>query len=294
MAEVVLGTVASAAGLSGLTIQLLESGRKIESFYDDVKDPPEDLKHLQGRLNTLAVLLQTIRSSENMMQLLTRSPQFEQCMTSCQAASEEVKLFANRLESGMIKNKRWGAIKCVLKKDDLVKLDKRLERAISLLHLCCSLHGIELFQTILQAVQSLQVLVQLPQAATLAVSTPTPGRISSTLVSMSSSSWQDENDVEEIPRTFEDNRFRTASVIRKKKPRLHLPFFFYNKIWEFQYRHSISGWDVKLTSRRIVPSGSDILTRAAKADLEGVKALLMTNQASIFDEDEYGRNTISV
>lgn len=136
-----LGTVASAAGLAGLTIQLLESGKKLKAFYDDVKDAPEDLKHLQERLNTLAILLQEIRSSENITQLVTNSPHFEQCITSCQAAAKEVKLFVDRLERGMARNKRWGAIKSVLKKDDFEKLDKRLEKAISLLHLCCSLHG---------------------------------------------------------------------------------------------------------------------------------------------------------
>lgn len=141
MAEVLLGTVASAAGLASLAVQLVESGKKLKAFYDDVKDAPEDLKRVQEHLSTLAMLLNAVRSNEMMISVLTNSAQFEHCMRSCEVAAKEVLLLVKKLEAGMKKSKRWGAIKSVLKKDDLKKLDERLEKAIGLLHLSCSLHG---------------------------------------------------------------------------------------------------------------------------------------------------------
>lgn len=128
----------------------------------------------------------------------------------------------------------------------------------------------------------------------LTISTPTPSHISSVPVPQRSSRRQDESDVEEIPRTSKDNRFRTATVMHRKKTRLRLPFFFVNKIWEVEYSRSISGWDAKFRARRDVALDCALFRLAWNADVEGVKALLLSNQASIYDEDEHGCNAISV
>jgi len=53
MAEVVLGVVASGAGLASLAIQLFESAKKLKSFRDVVKNAPDLLDELILDLETM-------------------------------------------------------------------------------------------------------------------------------------------------------------------------------------------------------------------------------------------------
>lgn len=141
MAEIVFGTVASVAGLASLALQLVESGKKLKDFYDGVKEAPSSLEHLLEHLNTLDVLIQEIVTAEEKHNFLTNGAGFVKCIRICQDAALEALSLLKRLEAAMEKNKRWGGIKMVLKKDAIDKLDKRLDRALNLLHFSCTVNG---------------------------------------------------------------------------------------------------------------------------------------------------------
>ena len=61
MAEV-LGVVAGGAGLLSLSIQLLESAKKLKNFNDSVRNAPERLVTLGFELETLSLMLQQLEA----------------------------------------------------------------------------------------------------------------------------------------------------------------------------------------------------------------------------------------
>lgn len=141
MAEIAFGTVASAAGLASLALQLVEGVKRLKGFYEGVKDALSDLEHLLEHLDTLDVLIREILAAEEGDPFLTNSPGFVKCMRMCQDAAIAAISLLKRLEVTIKQNKRWGGIKMVLRKDDIEKLDKRLDRAMNLLHFSCTVNG---------------------------------------------------------------------------------------------------------------------------------------------------------
>ena len=139
MAEVV-GAVASGVGIGALAASIAKSVIKIKSFWDDMKDVPDDIGDLMEQLDALQYMLSHIedRQSRNPYPsfLLDRSSE-TRCLSICKKAADQLKSIADDLSADINTSKRihrkWASARVVLEKRKLEKYRKRLKRAISLL-----------------------------------------------------------------------------------------------------------------------------------------------------------------
>lgn len=129
MAEA-FGVAASAVGIISLALQLGDGILKLKSFWGAVKDAPEEILYILDELDITHVLLTEIEDSLGSQ---TISPAAARSLRLCQKGVDILNNAVRELEGEMRRRKKWGGVKMVMKKELLEKMEKRLERANSLM-----------------------------------------------------------------------------------------------------------------------------------------------------------------
>ena len=129
MAEVIVGVVASGAGLASLAIQLLERAQKIREFHGRVKNSPDTLLNLSHDLETVSLLLRQLEAhmqcdSYN-VDLLGR------CISQCQRSATRLKALVQKLESRLSRLRILGKIMAALRDDEFRSILGEMEQAKS-------------------------------------------------------------------------------------------------------------------------------------------------------------------
>jgi hypothetical protein len=131
-----LGVAASGIGIASLAIQVGDSILKLKSFWEAVKEAPEDIKHLIDEIEILSLVLSEIgKESDEGEEPPIASPSASKCQELCQKGLKALQDVVHELESEMKKRKRVGSVKAVLKKGTVDKLKDRLRSAQLLLML---------------------------------------------------------------------------------------------------------------------------------------------------------------
>ena len=141
MAELV-GVVASGVGIGALAASITKSVIKIKSFWDDMRDVPDDIGDLMEQIEGLQYLLSHIEDGQSRNPypsfLLDRSS-MARCLSICKRTADQLKTIADDLSVDIHTNKKihkkWASAKVVLKKDKLEKYQRKLRGAVSLLSL---------------------------------------------------------------------------------------------------------------------------------------------------------------
>lgn len=141
MAEVV-GLVASGISIATLAAQITSSVVKLKSYWDQVKEAPEDLTFLIEEIEDLSLLLSDIEDDQRrnpISAVLLERSSVSRCLEHCKRAASRLSELADDLGADLeapnkLKNK-WGSAKVLLKKDKIEKYRSRLERALRLLSL---------------------------------------------------------------------------------------------------------------------------------------------------------------
>lgn len=142
MAEVV-GTFASAAGLASLALDITKSIKKLKDFYDSVKSVPKDLAHLIAQLENLDLQIQDMSGKTPLYQeLLMTTASLKVAVSRCKDCVADALLVATQLQAAVTKNKTMGSIRTVLNRDNLRRLNERLEQATLFLILACTCGGL--------------------------------------------------------------------------------------------------------------------------------------------------------
>ena len=141
MAEV-LGVVASAISISTLAVQILDSVTKLKSYWDQVREAPEDIKLLLEEIGDLQLVLSEIDEDQHRNPgsgVILSSGSASKCLSLCKRGADTLKQLADGLgadlESPSRLKKNWASAKVALKKDKIEKYKLRLESAMRLLHL---------------------------------------------------------------------------------------------------------------------------------------------------------------
>lgn len=141
MAEV-LGIVASGISVGTLAAQIVNSVTKLKSYWNEIKEAPEDIKLLMEEIEDLQLLLTEMeqdRSRNPMSGTILEPSSASKCLSLCKRGAATLKQLADDLgadidASSRLKRK-WTSAKVVLKKDKIVKYQSRLGSAIRLLSL---------------------------------------------------------------------------------------------------------------------------------------------------------------
>jgi len=142
MAEV-LGLIASSVAVTQLASAILTSGIKIKQLLDDVKDVPENLIHLMDHIDTFALVLLAAKdehgeaTSHNIVSCSDTSVQ--KSLQICQKALDHLtglsKDLEGKIRSSHTLKRRVAKVKVVLRKDFIVKCERRLDTSLQLLSL---------------------------------------------------------------------------------------------------------------------------------------------------------------
>lgn len=142
MAELV-GTVASAAGLASLALQIGQSIVQLKAFYSQAKRAPKDLRQLVVQLNNLNLHIQELRTNTPLYQaLLERNASLRTALSQCRECVDESLGIAEQLQAAVKKNRTMGSLKTVLKADELKHLCDRLGQATQVLMFSCMYNGL--------------------------------------------------------------------------------------------------------------------------------------------------------
>ena len=139
MAEVV-GVVASGIGIGTLAAQIAGNIIKLKSYWDQVKDAPEDIRDLVEELEVLNHTLVHIQDDQHQYlksNYIAHSTSLLASLQHCKQAATRLKELVDNLSEdiehkGSVKRK-WASIKVALKKEKVDKYRAKLERTIMLL-----------------------------------------------------------------------------------------------------------------------------------------------------------------
>ena len=141
MAEV-LGAVASGISIVTLAAQIAASVVKLKSYWNQIKDAPEDIMLLIDELDDLRLLLCAIEKDQSRNPI--SSPIMDdtvasRCLEHCRRGADRLQNLVDELSTNIYASNRlrskWASTKVVLKKDDIKKYKTHLKAAIRLLSL---------------------------------------------------------------------------------------------------------------------------------------------------------------
>jgi len=141
MAEV-LGVLASGISVGTLAAQIVNSVTKLKSYWDEIKEAPEDIKLLIEEIEDLQLLLTEMEEDQRgnpMSSMILDSSSASKCLSLCKRGADTLKLLVEDLgadiEAPARLKRKWASAKVVLKKDKIEKYKSRLGSAIRLLSL---------------------------------------------------------------------------------------------------------------------------------------------------------------
>lgn len=152
MAEV-LGVVASGIALGQLADQIIQSIRRLNEFWQSVKDAPRDLKNT---FEELEILGETLLELQNGLGPGNKGIELQgaaasRCLQYCSEIANELKNTVLELQQGLHgkrAGRHWAAIKVAFRKGALLELQKRLDRAKSMLMLAINCYSLYVARSI--------------------------------------------------------------------------------------------------------------------------------------------------
>ncbi|PMD22508.1 hypothetical protein NA56DRAFT_598150 [Hyaloscypha hepaticicola] len=287
----------SGLGIASLALQVSECIMRLKTFWDSVKDAPEEIKHLIEEIKTLSLVLSDFDTSEH-----PRHEATSRCYQSCKKAVGTLDSVVKEVESEIKKRKRVGSVKAVLKKGEIEKLRERLVTTQSMLMLANNMYLVELQKSNQQAHYDWAKAHQYELQQLRAIVTQSTETILST-ASFQTSSQRLLAEDETTPTTCESHSLSTTElrhVYQKRSSRYTRRERFRVRVqvpkWLFGLSHAIeiygyqatSGWNFSIQVYNVVPYDSPIFTMARKGDIVSIRHLFSTGQASPFDRNEWG------
>ena len=135
-----LSAAASGTAVVSAAVHLAESFKKLYDFWKSVRDAPEDIRATSVDLEILSNVLTQIAHET---QHIKPSTSLIAALNECCAKVKILNTIRNKIESGFSSTKsrvrQWSAIKAVLKREELMKVQGELDR-ITITLLVVQLH----------------------------------------------------------------------------------------------------------------------------------------------------------
>jgi hypothetical protein len=311
-AEVILGVVAGGAGLASLSIQLAESALKLKRLYHSMRNAPETLTEIADEIHLMSLSLQHLerhRQNEN-----HGADLLDRCIENCRSHTTKITLLTEKISQKIDNASLTGRLYASMRERDLDKLLGDLARARSALHLAVDLYHraeeerrwrMQETETVKRQDQLAMCLVALQalqdsQAAMM--------RQNKNLVQYPRvPEVQDIDDGSEGGENGDgsethDGKNQGLSAHRRREIRdtpafrfrLRLPALFSSRVWEIARIDAEQGWDLCFRTYNMRPLDSLIFQCCKKGDLERVKRLIRSGEASLLDVTPTGETLITV
>ncbi|KAF9876749.1 hypothetical protein CkaCkLH20_05595 [Colletotrichum karsti] len=143
------------SGHSASAIAFLQLGvslAKLVQLWRELDDVPDDLQDALEQLELLQPMLNYIKCEFEQRPQLAALPSAKQCVKYAITASQNVKTLAKKFQDDIKSKKgrlgkKFGMLKVAFREDEVVKLQKRLDRALKVLGLCVDCYRLAVDQT---------------------------------------------------------------------------------------------------------------------------------------------------
>ncbi|KAI0104244.1 hypothetical protein GGR51DRAFT_522106 [Nemania sp. FL0031] len=300
MAET-LGVAASGIAVFQVATQVGTSIIKLKQLWDDLRDAPSSIRDL---LNQIECLDPAIWEADHTFSHANLPPMFwdnsiakqstEYCHKALNSLTEVVEELALQINGTGKLRRKVASAKVVLKKEQLNRLERRLQNAAMMLNLAQQSYLLALTRIqphiIIQGfteiaapliVQSLQNNVGLGRVGDLDTPQSQP--------------------LYEGSKSVNDCEPKTQALTRRRYPnprdatstiRFRLPTWLYRTTWELQSSGSYGDWKFNLRCYRTVPSNSEVLYIARSGDPKDLEILFASGQGSLYDRDAWAGFTL--
>lgn len=140
-AEAILGIVSAGAGLLSLSIQLAESAKRLDSFYQSFQYAPKALKNVAFDLEAMSLGLKQLerhrQDDSHDAELIDR------CIERCRDCTSELGVVVEKMSVYMARSARVGKLDTAFKEQDVAKLLVELEQNKSSLQMAFMLYHAE-------------------------------------------------------------------------------------------------------------------------------------------------------
>lgn len=133
MAE--LGIIASGVGIAAFAIQVGDKVLKLKAFVDGIREAPEEICYLMKEIDVLCLLLSECQVDDSSNPAQQGSVAFHGSLDLCRNGVEIFTCVVGELHREILKSKRLGSFKALLKKEKLEKLRSRVRDARGLIQL---------------------------------------------------------------------------------------------------------------------------------------------------------------
>lgn len=134
-----LGGAAGIIGVASLAIQVCEELKKVQYFWQSVKEAPDDIARISTELKLFMTWLTIIANNYQRHGFnhgnpsdVAASDTLKLCLVAARDMSDGVKDLDNRLSGGRL-SKRWASVTFVFRKDKREKVMNQIERMKTLL-----------------------------------------------------------------------------------------------------------------------------------------------------------------
>ncbi|KAI1464187.1 uncharacterized protein F4812DRAFT_453064 [Daldinia caldariorum] len=304
MAEA-LGVAASGIAVAQIAVQVGGAVIKLKQLWDEVKDVPDDVADLMDQIDCLDPVLWEAENSFNGSGLpstfwddLASRSTTTYCRKALRNLTTIVDDLNNQITNVKKGRRRITAVKVLLQKDLIQKLEKRLENAVRMLMLAQ--------QSYLVALQRVQpdVIIQKFNALTFPQSQPESqvgsDSTSETEVRRESKKHHEEPNTASIttkPRWVQSTRWTKPSYFGRiciesfassRKIIFQSPLWLSRQSWELHSIKALGAWQWNLRSYRLIRRSSEICKSIEAGSLRDVQKLFEAGLASPYDRTGNG------
>ncbi|KAI3319889.1 hypothetical protein HD806DRAFT_508224 [Xylariaceae sp. AK1471] len=297
MAEV-LGVAASGIAVAQVAAQVGKSIIKLKQLWDDLQDVPSSIADLFDQIDCLDPALWEAEHSFNQANLpplfwddtiANRSTVYcRKALGSLTELINELSIQINR--TGKFKSKIL-AVKVVLKKEQLKRLENRLQNAIRMLTLAQQSYLVALTRMQPDIIIQRFTEIVTPLALQNGHHSGRDGRSNTfhqqTCSQRIISADNEENEHHDLVPRKSLRRQDTMSIVR-----LRLPMWLYGATWELQCARSYGNWKFNVKYYHIRPWDSGVFEFAQNRSPKDLQELFSRGLASPYDRDDEFGNTL--
>lgn len=277
MAAEAIGVVGSAVGFAGFAFQIADGINKLIDFCQAVKGAPEDLRTTISELQELGELYQEIGQQIGTQQQinvasLPSQAVLDRILARCKRNNVDLQMLLSDMDAEVNRRPIRGSMKVVLKKDILLKFLSRVERSKTSLLLSytlyyksvsCMSYVNEILTDLsseLARQETISVRKELQKISAVAPHiTAMPPQIDMLVnhaVSSKASTSCPVGSIQKQHTPHLTTHHSTRTLRQTTRLTLRLPYWLSCRTYDLAFHRSISGWNVSIQTRNIVPSDS--------------------------------------
>ena len=299
MAEV----AASIVGLAAFGAQCANGVIELKQLLRSIKDAPRDVTRLLDDIVLLQQILQDLEQRHNAFAFYSPpNAVWEATRRQCEAAADDVQNVCSEILSSIRKKRTKGSLRSVLKKDVVLRDERRLDSIKLDLLLAQSAYSDAKFSAFLQQTSSCgsTPAVQYRQASPLcasstvfalsahavqATSTPSSTTISTAHVPPIETAFASQRD---------ENRYQELLRWEMQTKEYRLRFSWLGMMLKFRIRKAYYDWGLSLTCYNVRPYNAEVFEAVSQGNVEGLRSMMQDHQASINDIDDDGNGLLEV